>query len=47
MVSWIAAIFCVAVIVGLLWFASPLWLELFNFVGDLLRGTATAAAEAS
>lgn len=38
--SWIAGVFCVAVIGGLLWFAAPFFGEMFNFVGDALRSFA-------
>lgn len=38
--SWIAGVFCAGVVAVLLWFAAPMGMELFNFVGDALRGTA-------
>ncbi|MGM7671449.1 hypothetical protein [Microbacterium sp. A93] len=45
-ISWIAGIFCVGVIVALLWFAAPMAADLFNFLGDTLRG-ADASTTAS
>lgn len=35
--SWIAGVFCAAVIVALLWFALPMGPTLVEYVGDTLR----------
>lgn len=36
-ISWIAGVFCAAVVLALIWFAIPLLPAMASFIGDGLR----------
>lgn len=42
--SWIAGVFCIAVVAGLLWIALPMGPVMVQFVGDTLRSIAPGSA---
>lgn len=43
--SWLAGVFCAAIVAALLWLALPMGPVMVQFVGDTLRTVAPGTAE--